>query len=618
MIVRSASEKFFCGGADVKKFLEGDVEANMEMITHQSGRLQDGWARRRMCSSPTSTATPSAAAWSWRSPATCATPSRGSYKLGTPEVTLGLLPGNGGTQRLTRLIGPSRALELLITGRRSRPRRRLQMGLVGAVFEPAEERRARSRSRRAALRRRGRRWRMAAIKRCVHEGGKPVLDDGLALEAELVERLFHSKDADGGPQRLRRKARTGVHRRMSETTVDHCRSAGSSSTARPCRSTARRRTIINPGNGELVGRVTSADAELVDVAVRAAAAAAATGRAAATPTAAGSCTRVPRRSRPPSTSSSRLLVAEQGKTIREAQIELHKAADTLEHYAGLAKQVRAVYVNGLDPGVDGRVLRRPLGVVAAIVPWNFPTTLLCNKLGPALLCGNTVVAKPADSTPFTTLRLAEILAGAGLPGGVLNVVPGTGAVAGEALVTHPMVRKVAFTGSTPTGERVAALAAAGCKRVTLELGGSDPLIICEDADLARAASAASMGRFYNCGQACLATKRVFVIDSVADQVIEAIAAKAAKLRLGLGADPSSQIGPVHSQRQLEILERQVDESVAGGGQVLAGGGRPDDPALAQRLVLPPHGRARAAARFADGPRGGVRAGAADLARGRPR
>jgi acyl-CoA reductase-like NAD-dependent aldehyde dehydrogenase len=226
------------------------------------------------------------------------------------------------------------------------------------------------------------------------------------------------------------------------------------------------------------------------------------------------------------------------------------------------------------------VLRRPLGVVAAIVPWNFPKTLLCNKLGPGLLCGNTFVAKPADTTPFTTLRLAEILVEAGLPPGVLNVVTGTGPEAGEALVTHSLVRKVAFTGSTPTGERVAALAAPGSKRVTLELGGSDPMIICDDADLAKAASAASMGRFYNCGQACLAIKRVFVFESVADEVIEAIVGKARKLRVGLGSEPSSQIGPVHSARQLEILERQVADSVAAGGELLVGGNRPPDPALA--------------------------------------
>jgi succinate-semialdehyde dehydrogenase/glutarate-semialdehyde dehydrogenase len=346
-------------------------------------------------------------------------------------------------------------------------------------------------------------------------------------------------------------------------------------------------TITNPGTGEPVGHATAAGPELVDSAVRSAQAAlspwsrlghADRGRVlhdGAQALAAHVDELVP------------ILVAEQGKTLREAQIELRKAAETLDHYAGLAKEVRAAYVHGLDAGVDGRVLRRPLGVVGAIVPWNFPTTLLCNKLGPALLCGNTVVAKPADTTPFTTLRLAEILTAAGLPPGVLNVVPGLGPVAGEALVTHPLVRKVAFTGSTPTGERVAALAARGCKRVTLELGGSDPMIICDDADLVAAASAASTGRYYNCGQACLAIKRVFVFESVADEVIEAVVAKARRLRVGLGSDPRSQIGPLHSERQREQLERQVGESIAGGGELLTGGGRPGDPILADGWFFEP-------------------------------
>ena len=346
-------------------------------------------------------------------------------------------------------------------------------------------------------------------------------------------------------------------------------------------------TITNPGTGELVGRAASASPEAVDAAVRVAHAAlpewsrrgyadrGAVLHACAQAFEDSVEDLVP------------LLVAEQGKTIREATIELRKAADTLEHYAGMGREVRGVSVPGLAPGVDGRVLRRPLGVVAAIVPWNFPTTLLCNKLGPALLCGNTVVAKPADTTPFTTLRLAEILTEAGLPAGVVNVVPGTGPGTGEALVTHPLVRKVAFTGSTPTGERVGALAAAGSKRVTLELGGSDPMIICDDADLDRAASAASMGRFYNCGQACLAIKRVFVFESVADGVIDAIAAKATKLRVGLGTDPESQIGPMHSERQRQIVQRQLDAGVAAGGEVIVGGGPPDDPALANGWFFSP-------------------------------
>jgi succinate-semialdehyde dehydrogenase/glutarate-semialdehyde dehydrogenase len=335
-------------------------------------------------------------------------------------------------------------------------------------------------------------------------------------------------------------------------------------------------TITDPATGAHVGDVTSSTADTVDRAVRSAHAAyavwsrrAITDRGAVLRAGAEALLEHVDELAPG-------LVAEQGKTLREAKIELRKAADTLEHYAGLAKEVRGIAVHGLDPGVEGRVLRRPLGVVGAIVPWNFPTTLLANKLGPALLCGNTVVAKPADTTPFTTLRLAEILTGAGLPPGVLNVVPGTGTVAGEALVTHPLVRKVAFTGSTPTGERIAQLAATGAKRLTLELGGSDPMIVCDDADLARAASAASMGRFYNCGQACLAIKRLYVFESVADEVIEAVAAKARRLRVGLGTAEGVQMGPMHSERQRARLEDQLARS---GGEVIAGGGRPSDPDL---------------------------------------
>jgi succinate-semialdehyde dehydrogenase/glutarate-semialdehyde dehydrogenase len=332
------------------------------------------------------------------------------------------------------------------------------------------------------------------------------------------------------------------------------------------------REIVNPGTGAVVGRVTSATPEDADRAVRAAHEAQREwGRLGYT--ARGKVIHACAEAFEAHVDElAPILVAEQGKTTREAKIELHKAADTLEHYAGLSRQVRGISVHNLDPGVDGRVLRRPLGVVAAIVPWNFPTTLLCNKLGPAWLAGNTVVAKPADTTPLTTLRLAEIFAEAGLPAGVFNVLSGRGSVVGDALVRHPLVRKVAFTGSTPIGEQVAAIAASGSKRVTLELGGSDPMIICDDADLKAAASAAAMGRFYNCGQACLAIKRLYVFESVADEVIEAVAAKAARLRVGVGSDPDSQLGPLHTEGQRSELERQIADS---GGEIVAGGKRPD-------------------------------------------
>jgi succinate-semialdehyde dehydrogenase/glutarate-semialdehyde dehydrogenase len=270
----------------------------------------------------------------------------------------------------------------------------------------------------------------------------------------------------------------------------------------------------------------------------------------------------------------RLLTDEQGKPLRESRLEIHRFVLTLEHYAGLAKNLRGAYVPNLDKDTYGLVTKRPLGVVGAIVPWNFPTTLLSNKLAPALVAGNTMVAKPADTTPLTTLRIAQLLHEAGLPKGVFNVVTGKGSVVGEALVTHPTVRKIGFTGSTPVGEQVMRLAATGAKRLTLELGGSDPFIVLADADLAGAASAASVGRFFNCGQACLAVKRVFVEDEVADEFTERLVAKAQKLTIGPGTMDGVFLGPLHSARQREEIEEQVEDARA-SGEVLTGGKRPD-------------------------------------------
>ncbi len=265
-----------------------------------------------------------------------------------------------------------------------------------------------------------------------------------------------------------------------------------------------------------------------------------------------------------------LLTSEQGKPLREAGMEIRRFVHTLEHYAGMAKNIRGGYVPDLDQGTYGMIVRRPLGVVGAIVPWNFPTTLLSNKLGPALITGNTVVAKPAETTPLTTLRIAQIMYEAGLPAGVFNVVSGTGEGAGQPLVEHPLVRKVAFTGSTPVGKKLMALAAGGLKRATLELGGSDPMIVCDDANLDKAASAASVGRFFNCGQACLAIKRLYVFESVADEFIEKLAGKVRKLKVGPGTAEGVMLGPLHSRRQRDLLEEQVNDAVDSGAEVLHG------------------------------------------------
>lgn len=270
-----------------------------------------------------------------------------------------------------------------------------------------------------------------------------------------------------------------------------------------------------------------------------------------------------------------ILTSEQGKPLREARLEIRRFVHTLEHYVGLAKNIRGGYVPDLDVDTYGLIVRRPLGVIGAIVPWNFPTTLLGNKLGPALITGNVVVAKPADTTPLVTLRIAQIMHEAGLPAGVFNVVTGTGEGAGQALVEHPLVRKIAFTGSTPTGKKLMALAANDLKRTTLELGGSDPMIVCDDANLDKAASAASVGRFFNCGQACLAIKRLFVFESVADEFIQKLAGKVGKLKLGPGTAEGVMLGPLHSARQRDLLEEQVADAVDSGAGVLHGAKRPE-------------------------------------------
>jgi succinate-semialdehyde dehydrogenase/glutarate-semialdehyde dehydrogenase len=289
------------------------------------------------------------------------------------------------------------------------------------------------------------------------------------------------------------------------------------------------------------------------------------------------------------------LTREQGKPLREARLEITRFVHTLEHYAGLAKSLRGAYVPSLDVRTHGLVVKRPLGVVVAIVPWNFPTTLLGNKLGPALVCGNTLVAKPAESTPLTTLRIAEIMREAGLPDGVFQVVTGKGSVLGEALVADPRIAKVAFTGSTPVGKHVAELAARGVKRVTLELGGSDPMIVLDDADVDGAVSAASVGRFFNCGQACLAVKRLYVHERIADEVVERLQAKVAKLTLGAGTAEGTMLGPLHSEAQRTTVEEQVAASLARGGELLAGGKRPDGDQYASGwfyeptlVIEPPH------------------------------
>ncbi|MFQ5684334.1 MAG: aldehyde dehydrogenase family protein [Candidatus Binatia bacterium] len=268
-----------------------------------------------------------------------------------------------------------------------------------------------------------------------------------------------------------------------------------------------------------------------------------------------------------------LLTQEQGKPIRESFLEIRRFVHTLEHYSGMAKCLRGGYVN-LDDGRYGIIMKKPMGVVGSIVPWNFPVSLMGNKIGPALLAGNTMVIKPAGSTPLTATRCVELIHKAGLPKGVINIVTGPGGIVGEEILQNPKVRKVGFTGETGTGKHVMEVASKEVKRVTLELGGSDPMIVCEDADINKAVSAASVGRFFNCGQACLAIKRLYLFDKIAGIFIDKLVEKVKKLRIGNGVRRETLLGPLHTEGQREEIEGQVEDAVKRGARLLCGGQRP--------------------------------------------
>jgi acyl-CoA reductase-like NAD-dependent aldehyde dehydrogenase len=281
-----------------------------------------------------------------------------------------------------------------------------------------------------------------------------------------------------------------------------------------------------------------------------------------------------------------LLCREQGKPVKQAETEIEHFLHGMTFFARLGPTYRGAYVPLPDTTMYGMVLKQPMGVCAAISPWNFPITLMGTKIAPALVAGNTVVHKPASTTPLTATRIVELLNSAGLPPGVLNIVTGPGAAVGEELISNPKVRRVAFTGQSDTGQRVAEVSGRGMKRVTLELGGSDPLIVCDDADLKRAEFAAWVGRFFNCGQACLAVKRLYVFDSIYDEFVNRLVGRVQKIKVGNGTQDVF-MGPLHSADQRAEVEAQIADAVDKGARVLAGGARPQGPEYAEGNFLNP-------------------------------
>ena len=283
----------------------------------------------------------------------------------------------------------------------------------------------------------------------------------------------------------------------------------------------------------------------------------------------------------------RLMTREMGKVLAEALGDVQEGIDTAEYMAGEGRRLFGVHAPCELPQKFGVAIRVPVGVVAAITPWNFPLAIPTWKILPALVCGNAVVFKPAEDTPLLATRLVEILAEAGLPGGVLNMVQGFGEEAGSALVRHPGVNLVSFTGSTEVGRRVATVCAQEGKKVSLEMGGKNAIVVMDDAQLDLAVDGAVWGGFGTSGQRCTAASRVIVHEAVAGAFTDRFVERVRRLRLGPGLEPTTDVGPVINARQLERIHQYTEVGRREGARVLTGGEPATEGALARGFFYRP-------------------------------
>jgi aldehyde dehydrogenase (NAD+) len=283
----------------------------------------------------------------------------------------------------------------------------------------------------------------------------------------------------------------------------------------------------------------------------------------------------------------RLEALDTGHPIRDTRgLDVPRTIVTFRYFAGLADKVDG-RVAQADPGFFNYVTREPVGVVGQIVPWNFPLMFTSWKLGPALAAGNTVVMKPAELTPLTTLRVAQLVAKVGIPPGVVNIVPGYGNTAGQYLAEHPGVDKIAFTGSTLTGRKIVQASAGNLKRVQLELGGKGANIVFDDAALEAAVGGSAFAIFHNQGQACIAGSRLLLHEKIADQFLDRFLALAKSIRIGNPLDPATEMGPLTSPAHRDRVLTYIDVAKQQGSTILTGGKSPADPALQAGCYMEP-------------------------------
>ncbi|MEU4234502.1 aldehyde dehydrogenase family protein [Nonomuraea sp. NPDC026600] len=336
----------------------------------------------------------------------------------------------------------------------------------------------------------------------------------------------------------------------------------------------------NPATGQMLAQVAEADAEDVDRAVRAARQAFEGPWSRMTASERGRIIwRIGDLILEHLEELAQLESLDNGKPLAVARVaDVPLAADLFHYMAGWATKIEGNTISLSVPYLPGAAfhaytLREPIGVIAQIIPWNFPLLMAAWKLGPALATGNTVILKPAEQTPLSALRLAELIAEAGVPDGVVNVLPGYGETAGAALAAHDGVDKVAFTGSTEVGKLIVHAATGNLKKVSLELGGKSPNIVFDDADPDLAIQGAANAIFFNHGQCCVAGSRLFVHENRFDQVVEGVADIARGIKLGSGLEPDTQMGPLVSDEQLRRVTGYLDSGRDEGAHTVVGGGR---------------------------------------------
>lgn len=284
---------------------------------------------------------------------------------------------------------------------------------------------------------------------------------------------------------------------------------------------------------------------------------------------------------------SRTETLDTGKTLEESRIDVSDIAAVFRYYANLADAEAGRIVDTGSSDVVSRVVYEPVGVCSLIAPWNYPLLQMSWKLAPALAAGNTMVIKPSEVTPLSTLHLVRILAEAGVPDGVVNLVLGGGAEVGSAMVSHPEVDLVSFTGGLETGKKIMASAADTVKKIALELGGKNPNVVFADTDFDTAVDYALAGAFFHSGQVCSAGSRLIVEDSIHDEFVAELARRADLIRLGNGFDENTECGPLVSEDHRAKVERYIDIAKSEGATLLAGGARPEDPELQKGYFLRP-------------------------------